>query len=195
MTSTLQLHFPTYIYTADHPLGTNDHNMVVNAADEIKKDIVEKPSNWFCDVLTSYNRTNLIQHEPFHLLLDVLIGHVRSFCDHLGAEVNYVGVDHAWINCSTKGQYQEQHTHPNSSISAIYYLKAPDGSAGTVFKAPHQKHNRLPIKKYTDITRTEVVIPAETGKLILFESDIPHLTQKHTLEEERMTFAANFTVR
>jgi hypothetical protein len=36
---------------------------------------------------------------------------------------------------------------------------------------------------------------AEVGKLILFESFVPHLTEQQKIDAERMTFAANFTVK
>jgi uncharacterized protein (TIGR02466 family) len=195
MKNGVNLHFPTCVYYAYDVISQEDHQKILDECDKIRNQILFPADHWFCDVLTSYHQKSLGNTGPFRKLITAIKEHITVFCDHLDAYPNKILVDHAWINASGLGQYQEQHTHPNSTISAIYYLKAPQGSAGTIFKNPYQKHTTLPIRKNRDITFQEMRYTAEVGKLILFESFVPHLTEQQKIDAERMTFAANFTVK
>jgi len=192
----INAHFPTLVYYAYDVVSKDDHQKIINKCDELRGDILEeKPAGWFCDVKSSYHKKSLANTQPFRKLILGIERHIKIFCQHLDAHPSKIKCDHAWINASGPGQFQEEHTHPNSNISAIYYLKAPDGAAGTIFKNPFTKHSTLPIKNYKMETTQETGYAPEPGKLLLFESFVPHLTEVHGLDKERMTFAANFTVK
>lgn len=195
MNAGVNLHFPSYIYFAYDIMSKGDHKKLLEKCDEIRSNVLKPSTNWFCDVLTSYNEKSLANEYPFKDLISSIEKHIIEFCGFLNSNPSTIIADHAWINSSSLGQYQEQHTHPNSNISAIYYLKAPEGSAATIFKSPYQKQNTLNIKQFNDVTYQEIRYKPEEGKLILFESHLPHLTERHSIDQERMTFAANFTVR
>lgn len=193
----LNLHFPSAVYYAYEIINMKEHQAIVDLCDSLKSDILEKTDSWCCDVLTSYNKNPLSDRPEFKTIKQAIINQIKIFCQSLDVTIKSIETQHMWVNSSGLGQYQEQHTHPNSSISAIYYLKAPKGSAKTIFKSPYCKQITLPSSDINanHITMNEVSYTAETGKLLLFESHLPHLTEQHKIEQERMTLAANFLVK
>lgn len=191
----INMWFPTPVYYAYGVVSPDVHNKIIDTYEEHRDKIMEPAHNWFCDVKTSYNKFDMAYAEEFKPLIDSIKTHIHNFCMQLSSSPSTIECDHAWINSSVRDQYQEQHTHPNSHISAIYYLKTPEGSADTIFKNPYEKHSRLPRQQMDVVSRQDVSYLAEEGKLLLFESHVPHLTERHKSDEERLTFSANFTVK
>jgi uncharacterized protein (TIGR02466 family) len=193
----INYHFPTYVYYCYEVLGMLEHQALLDKCEEIKNDILADADTigWNCDLKTSWDGTSdLIKYPEFNTLIDSIRDHVFLFLQHLNANVSEIQTKDVWINSSVKGQYQETHTHQNVDISAIYYLKTPEGCGDTIFKSPYEKQNLLPISNYTDVTGTTMSYTPEAGKLLLFESHVPHLVKPNRSDAERMTLAANFTV-
>jgi len=192
----INLHFPTCVYYAYEIISMIEHQDVLDKCDEIKEDILTDALDlgWNCDVKTSAYMSNLAEDSAFDILINSIKNHVSLFCGEMNVVVNEINTVSAWINSSVKGQYQETHTHANSSISAIYYLKAPENSGDTVIKMPYHKHNMLPIKEQNELTFQTINYKPEVGKLLLFESHVPHLVRPNKSDGERMTLAANFTI-
>lgn len=192
----INLHFPTCVYYAYEILSMTEHQDVLDKCEEIKEDILTDGDvvGWNCNIKTSYLTTDLAKNDAFDTLINAIQNHIRLFCEQLNAKVSDIRTEQAWINTSVKGQYQETHTHPNSSISAIYYLKAPEDSGETVFKSPYEKQSLLPIPEYNELMFQTITYKPEVGKLLLFESHVPHLVRPNKSDGERMTLAANFTV-
>lgn len=144
---------------------------------------------WLCDIYTSFQSTNLWEFPEFELLLQVMNQKVQEFGEQLnGMEIETKCVD-AFFNISGKGQYQEQHIHPMSHISAIYYLKAPEGSAPTVFKKPYTNMMYYPNPLFPK--ESESYDPVER-RLVLFPSYLPHLVDQQKINQDRITIAANY---
>jgi hypothetical protein len=74
------------------------------------------------------------------------------------------------------------HLHPEEYFSIAYYPSAPDGSADLIFLA-----------NAANTIDNSIVIKPETGDLIVFNSYLNHMTNRHRNKDEaRIVISANF---
>lgn len=74
------------------------------------------------------------------------------------------------------------HMHPMDYYSIAYYPSAPEGSASLLFHTT----------AFSQIDAISSIKP-ETGMLVLFNSFIPHMTDRHNSEISRIVVSANFS--
>jgi hypothetical protein len=93
-----------------------------------------------------------------------------------------------WIYTLKKGQSIPQHSHktnyqlhPEEYYSVAYYAKAPEGGANLTF-----------VGNYCNTMESRITVTAETGKAIIFNSYVDHLTDRHLSDEDRMCISANY---
>jgi hypothetical protein len=76
-----------------------------------------------------------------------------------------------------------KHLHPTEYYSIAYYPNAPEGSADLQFNITA-----------CNTIETLISIPVEEGLLIIFNSFVPHMTNRHNnLNENRIVVSANFS--
>lgn len=100
-------------------------------------------------------------------------------------------MDSIWSITLQKGQSVSSHTHklnthmyPEEYYSISYYVNAPENSADLIFVTTHCNT----IEKATSIK-------TETGMLLIFNSYIPHMTNRQYADEKRVVVSANFGPR
>ena len=65
-----------------------------------------------------------------------------------GYEKQKIEITQMWANQQNDGSHHPPHTHGNSILSGIYYIKATDNSSGTQFFDPKiQAHRFKPRRK------------------------------------------------
>ena len=103
-----------------------------------------------------------------------------------------VQISNSWAHVQHKGSYIVEHTHPNSKVSGVLYLKADENSNNLVFMNPNP-YNKIeaPIAT-TDFNYGNSTFPAKTGRLLLFPSWLEH-GSNHLLNEsdERIVISLN----
>jgi hypothetical protein len=127
------------------------------------------------------------RHYPFSMpecskLIDELRTAVNSI---IGKEME---LDSIWTLTLEHGQSVAGHTHrvnthlhPNDYFSISYYVNAPDGSADLIFLTNH-----------CNLIENSYAISTKTGMLVIFNSYIHHMTNRHYGEEKRIVVSANF---
>ena len=108
------------------------------------------------------------------LFRDILKPHQTLVIPHelLGYEKNEF-----WFNAASKGESTAMHNHiENAIVSGVYYLQASNNSANLFFKSG--KNNELEIE-------------VETGKIILFPSELDHYVPENQSSETRISLAFN----
>ena len=192
----LNLHFPTPIYVADTILNVQDHQYLKEKCDEVKEKIT-KPAfeiGWLCPTKTSFgDKTFVYQDEDFNKLVETKIAYVKSFITELTKAKLKVIPTNCWMNVANKGDYQERHTHPNSVISSIYYVKAPKDCGNTIFFNPYQRHFDY-LGEENVVTQQNTIYTPVEGRLVLFESHVPHAVTPQITDKERITISTNFTI-
>jgi hypothetical protein len=96
-------------------------------------------------------------------------------------------IDSAWTLTLERGQSVVCHTHkvntqlfPLDYYSISYYVNAPSGSAELIF-----------LTQYCNTVENATSIKPQTGMLTLFNSFIPHMTNRHYSDEKRIVISAN----
>lgn len=115
-------------------------------------------------------------------LIDALNQAVTS-C--LGTEMKMEAI---WTLTLEKGQSVSMHSHksnlhmrPSEYFSIAYYVNAPDGSADLIFDTD-----------YCGAVENQTRITPKPGMLVVFNSFIRHMTNRHDSDEKRIVVSANF---
>ena len=89
-------------------------------------------------------------------------------------------MDEFWFNIAGPGESTGWHDHKErSELSGVYYLHVPDNSGDIHFR------------KKIDAETFEWEIKSQTGKLILFDSNIEHSVPENKSKENRISIAFN----
>ena len=85
-----------------------------------------------------------------------------------------VQVSNAWAHIQHKGSYIVEHTHPNSKVSGVLYLKADENSNNLVFKNPNPYTKIEAPIVHNEFNYGVSTFPSETGRVLLFPSWLEH---------------------
>jgi uncharacterized protein (TIGR02466 family) len=145
---------------------------------------------------TSYNSVNRM-HEvspTFAQLQRRLNRHVRSFASTLEFDLDQreLTMTDCWVNIMPRQVVHTLHLHPLSTISGTYYVKTPKGCAGLKFEDP-RLDRFMAAPPRTGDSRPWVVIPAEEGALVLFESWLRHEVAPNPVAAERISISFNYS--
>ena len=106
----------------------------------------------------------------------------------------------AWININSPGSYNVKHTHPNSHLSGVMWIKAPKDSGNIVFDNPlgHQTHTE--INSYNQEFKDQFFVhhaywlPPIEGRMIIFPSHLQHAVNENKSNEDRISVSFNITL-
>ena len=89
-------------------------------------------------------------------------------------------IDEFWFNISKPGESTGWHDHKNRSLlSGVYYLKVPNNAGNINFREKNgDKFHEWQIR-------------SQTGKMILFHSNIEHSVSKNRSKDNRISIAFN----
>lgn len=123
--------------------------------------------------------------------------HVKIFAGHLEMDLRKkrVAMSDCWINIMPRQVVHGLHLHPLSFISGTYYVNTPPGSSQIKFEDPRlSKFMAAPprLPEHRDENKQFVSYPAETGKVVLFESWLRHEVAANRSEEDRVSISFNY---
>lgn len=158
-----------------------------------KKNGTKKSQNWISKVYNSNAELNLYNDTDFNELLEWIDEKVLEYCQSLKIKPNLFD-KYAWFNIYKKHDFQEYHSHPDNTISAIYYLNGDSDSAKTIFSdlVSSTHDHKLNTIEYNEDNSSIWSMPFEEGKLIVFRSDLFHCVEQHTLKTDRISLAINY---
>lgn len=156
----------------------------------------EQPEIW----LENEKRNNLVATRAnLHkeALLSPFISFVQKSLEDVMGRLGYqqsVGITSMWGTKHYKGGFHHFHTHRNSFLGAVFYMRDDSGkSFGTTF---HNMNNAMyQIQPAFDSTKAQYFKSSETapfdiGSLLVFPAWVPHST--HPCEgDERVVVAVN----
>jgi uncharacterized protein (TIGR02466 family) len=128
----------------------------------------------------------------------------RGLRRHLKAFVNALELDmtgrelamtDCWVNIMPLQVAHSMHLHPLSTISGTYYVQTPRGTPGLKFEDPRLERFMASPPRRAD-ARPEnqpwSIVPAEAGKLVMFESWLRHEVPANTVPGERVSISFNY---
>ena len=107
-----------------------------------------------------------------------------------------IKISSMWAIINIGGAANARHHHGNSSISAAYYVRAPENSGDIVFydprPAPVYSHPHCKDANYLN-AMVNSVTPVEGG-LVLFPSYLDHSVNENLSDDERIVISFNVTL-
>tara|TARA_B100002019_G_C21047144_1_gene487370 strand:+ start:86 stop:685 length:600 start_codon:yes stop_codon:yes gene_type:complete len=95
-----------------------------------------------------------------------------------------------WINVMPPGAYHRIHTHPNTNLSGVIYLQAPEGSGDLYIPSPYDNCINTIIKTVPDY-----VLKPEVRQVYLFPSSLPHSVSRNESDEDRVSISFNIKLK
>jgi uncharacterized protein (TIGR02466 family) len=99
--------------------------------------------------------------------------------------------NNSWVGLYKRGNRINEHIHPNSHISMVYYAKATKGTGEIWFKNPALPMFAMSVDDHCELSKNSIKIDAIEGRLILFPSYVPHLSEPHLSDDDRIVFSSN----
>ena len=102
-----------------------------------------------------------------------------------------------WSIINKKNTFNIRHAHPNSLLSAAYYVKAKKDSGKITFFDPKEIKTMYhpPIEKYNEISSEAIKMEPEEGKLLLFPAYLQHSVEENLSDEDRIVISFNVNVQ
>ena len=201
---TTQALFPTLIYSARLPRGGAIplNERLLRECRQLRLDDLAG-RRWsaqnYPGGFTSYGSANRMHRmSPTFAALERSIDkHVRTFARQLQFDLSgrKLAMTDCWVNIMPKQVAHGLHLHPLSTLSGTYYVKTPKGCSGLKFEDPRLERfmaapPRLPNSRTEN--RPWVVLPAEAGELLLFESWLRHEVAPNRVKGERVSVSFNY---
>lgn len=196
--------FPTHIYAATLPARRVDdlNPRLLRECLQLREDDLAG-RRWskrnYPGGFTSYASAHRM-HEvsPTFALLARFIGqHVRRYASALEWDLDgrALVMTDCWVNVMPTGVAHGLHLHPLSVVSGTYYVRVPRGAPGLKFEDPRlDRFMGAPPRRAdaAEQNRSWVVMPAQPGSLLLFESWLRHEVVANPVRSERVSISFNF---
>jgi uncharacterized protein (TIGR02466 family) len=162
-------------------------------SERAKRDIEPSPEE---SVATSY-------YKPAQVLADADLGELERFVlaaaarflEGLRLPARRLEIERSWINVFEPGAQEAQHSHDGSLLSCSYYVEAPKDCGCIVMPDPIGA--RRSYREFTKtggndtFTRRQVGVDPQPGRLVMFESWLPHYVQCNKSDRVRISIAMN----
>jgi len=123
--------------------------------------------------------------------------HVARFAVTLDLDLagRTLAMTDCWVNIMPRGAAHGLHLHPLATISGTYYVKTPRGCPGLKLEDPRLERMMAAPPRLARAARENrpwVVLPAEAGSLLLFESWLRHEVPANLTSGERISISFNY---
>lgn len=164
-------------------------------SESAKRTIAPSPEE---SVSTSYYRpeASILADADLEELESAVLDAAKMFLEQtLQQPPRRLEIERAWINIFEPGAQEAQHTHDGSLLSCSYYVEAPEECGCIVFPDPIGA--RRSYREFTQtagsslLTRREIAVEPQPGRLVMFESWLPHAVQCNKSDKRRISIAMN----
>ena len=164
-------------------------------SERAKRDIDPSPEE---SVATSYYKpeVQVVSVAELHELEQFVIGAARTFFEKaLRLPARRFEIERSWINVFKPGAQEAQHSHDGSLLSCSYYVEAPKNCGCIVMPDPigaRRSHREFTKTAGSDVlTRRDIAVEPQPGRLVMFESWLPHYVQCNKSDQVRISIAMN----
>ena len=101
-----------------------------------------------------------------------------------------------WAIINKKNNFNILHTHPNSYLSAAYYVKTTKECGKFMIEDPLSvsRHNYPIIEKKTELNVKTVGLEVEEGDLLIFPAYLPHKVGMNKTDKDRVVVSFNINI-
>jgi uncharacterized protein (TIGR02466 family) len=167
---------------------------------ELGRELSAKESEFLLNLDRRPNHGNTVSLDR-NLLDDPKLASLREFIDASVSmyfkeiynpknEVN-LRVTQSWCNYSKPGEFHHKHSHSNSVVSGVFYLKANKETDRIYFFKETYAALKFPIDKNNSYNSDSWWLPVGAGELVLFPSSLPHMVAPVEGEDLRVSMSFN----
>lgn len=96
-----------------------------------------------------------------------------------------------WANYNSKGQFHHTHEHPNSFLSAVFYIQCTNNQDNIMFSKKEYRQLSVPSKNFTEFNSMEFRCPVEENLLLIFPSSLTHNVDPVIFDKPRISISMN----
>jgi len=115
---------------------------------------------------------------------------LKEFTKLIYGEQISLKITQSWLNISTKNQSHHAHSHPNSILSGVFYVKSDESDKIQFLKSNAVRSFETHVETYNPWNSQTWWLPATEGNLILFKSSQQHEVPP-TTSEKRISLSFN----
>ena len=124
--------------------------------------------------------------------------HVARFARSLDLDLagRKLAMTDCWVNIMPRGTAHGLHLHPLSTISGTYYVRTPRGSPGLKLEDPRLARMMAAPPRRASAAREMrpwILVPAQAGRVVLFESWLRHEVPANPSAGERISISFNYS--
>ena len=116
---------------------------------------------------------------------------LHKFVTEIMASTDKLVITQSWLNKNKKGESHQEHVHPNSMVSGVWYPQIHESLPPIQFRHRNQRDISLQTEKYNTFNSATFMLPMKRGELILFPSNLTHSVPVNNTEEERISLSFN----
>ncbi len=132
---------------------------------------------------SSYGRKNTVDTESGNYLVEIIVELLKERYDNFTMTITEI-----WRNKYLDNDYQEPHTHINTSFSFIIYEEIPTG-AYTIFFNPAKYLIHATVGYDENIIPQQFKPDVKEGQIIIFPSYVEHMVNRNS---DQVTISGNF---
>jgi uncharacterized protein (TIGR02466 family) len=158
------------------------------------RDIEPSPEE---SVATSYYKpaAQILVDADLEELERFVLASAAAFLEGLRLPPRRLEIERSWINVFKPGAHEAQHSHDGSLLSCSYYVEAPKDCGCIVMPDPigaRRSYREFTKTAGNDVsTRREIAVEPQPGRLVMFESWLPHYVQCNKSDRVRISIAMN----
>jgi uncharacterized protein (TIGR02466 family) len=163
------------------------------ASEKAKRDVTVSPLE---SVETSYfTDRSVLEDAKLHELKHQAIACGEQFIRWFGVANYPLDIERSWINVFRPGMQETEHSHEGSVLSGVYYVEAPEHCGDLVFQDPiggrraHRAFTKT--NAQTQQAAQQISYAPKAGRLLFFESWLPHSVSGNKTDKTRISIAIN----
>jgi len=193
----IEILFPVSIalFDLDAALQAVTRAKVMNylATERARRDVAVSPTE---SVETSFfTDRSVIEDAGLDELKREVIARGEEFIRWFGVAGYRLDVERSWINLFRPGMQETEHSHEGSVLSGVYYVDAPEHCGDLVFQDPigaRRAHRAFTgTNAQTQQAAMQLCYAPQPGRLVFFESWMPHSVGGNKSDKTRISIAIN----
>jgi uncharacterized protein (TIGR02466 family) len=196
--------FPTMVYSARlaaAPRGRLNERLLQECLQLRRDDAAgrEWSAERYPGGYTSYGSAHRMHRlsPTFAALERAIDRHVARYARSLELDLAHrpLAMTDCWVNIMPRGTSHGLHLHPLSTISGTYYVRTPRGCPGLKLEDPRLERMMAAPPRRAHAARENrpwIVLPAEAGGVLLFESWLRHEVPANPAAAERISISFNY---
>ena len=179
--------FPTPIWIFDN-MNLDVDSIKFWAYEEKKKDegrIISNVGGWQSNDYRTFDNT------PLQVLVKYALKESHHIAADLGIPKSERVLENLWVNINPKYSYNQAHVHPESRLSGVFYVDAPEKSGDICFSRDNGYALGTVAPELTRYSGVEMKYPAKTNRMLIFPACVEHHVKPNLSDEDRISISFN----